>query len=107
MRIEVTGSPAVCVDRLRAYAEYRVFARLAPVANRVKAVRITVRRLTDAGATSCVVVADLGPGGTTRTRTRSMQPSRAIDVAATRLAAAVLKRLDRDVHRVLTIGGES
>lgn len=95
MRIEVAGSPAEFADGLRAYAEYRAFSRLAPVADLVGTVRVIVRTLASGPATSCLIVADLGPAGSTQARAQSTEPSKAIDVAVTRLEAAVRDRLSR------------
>jgi ribosome-associated translation inhibitor RaiA len=94
MRIEVAGSPAECADRLRSYAEYRVFSRLAPVGDHISTVRVIVRTLARGSATSCLLVADLGPGGTIQARAQSTQPSTAIDLAVARLEATVRDRLN-------------
>jgi ribosome-associated translation inhibitor RaiA len=95
MRIEVAGSPAECADRLRAYAEYRVFSRLAPIGDDIGTVRVIVRTLARGSAISCMLVADLGAAGTIQARAQSAEPSTAIDVAVTRLETAVLDRLRR------------
>ena len=42
MRIEVSGSPALHVERMRGYAEYRVFSQLAALAHEVRTVRVVL-----------------------------------------------------------------
>ena len=93
MRIEVSGSPALHVERMRAYAEYRVFSQLAAFAHQVKTVRIVVSRSTDDRPTSCVLSAELRQGGRIRCRSRGTEPTRAIDAAVEKLAEATSKRL--------------
>jgi ribosome-associated translation inhibitor RaiA len=93
MQIEVSGSPAVDVARLRAYAEYRVFTRLVAFAPHLETVRVVVSRSTDHRPTSCVMTAELRQGGRIQTRSRSRQPTRAVDSAAERLAEAAGERL--------------
>lgn len=72
-----------------------MFPRLAPVADRVGTVRVIVRTLAGGRSMSCLIVADLGPAGSTHTIAESTEPSKAIDVAATQLEAAVQERLSR------------
>lgn len=95
MRIDVAGSPAEFADRLRAYAEYRVFSRLAPVSDQIGTVRVIVRTLAHGSAMSCLLVADLGTAWTIHARAQSTEPSAAIDLAVTRLETAVRDRLRR------------
>lgn len=93
MRIEVSGSPALDAERLRAYAEYRVFTQLAPFAPEVETVRVVLTRSTDEGPTCCLMSAELRDGGRLRVRSRGRQPVRAVDSAATKLAEAMRERL--------------
>jgi ribosome-associated translation inhibitor RaiA len=92
MRIEVSGSPSLHVQRMRGYAEYRVFSQLAALAHEVRTVRVVLSRSTD-DRTSCVISAELREGGRIRSRSRGSQPTRAIDSAAEKLAEATSKRL--------------
>ena len=97
MRIEIVGPAPHLIERIRAYAEYRVFSRLAPLARDVGTVRVVVTQSADDGLTSCFVSADLGRGGWVRTRSRRAHPTRAIDTAAEKLSAATARRLqERD-----------
>jgi ribosome-associated translation inhibitor RaiA len=95
MRIEVAGSPAECANGLRAYAEYRVFSRLASMGDLIGTVRVIVRTLARGPATSCLLVADLDAAGPIQARAQSTEPSTAIDMAVTRLEAAIRDRLSR------------
>lgn len=93
MEIRVMGPPPWFVQRIRTYAEYRVFSRLAPLARDVTAVRVVISQTRAGGMTSCSLRADLGRAGAVRTRSRRAQPTRAIDSAAERLIEAVARRL--------------
>jgi ribosome-associated translation inhibitor RaiA len=93
MRIEVIGPAPRLIERIRAYAEYRVFSRLAPLARDVTTVRVVVSQSPADGLTSCSLSADLGPGGCVRTRSRRAHPTRAIDSAAEKLSAATARRV--------------
>ena len=93
MRIEVSGSPALHVERLRAYAEYRVFSQLAAFAHEVRTVRVVLSQSTDDRPTSCVMSAELRHGGRIRARSRGRQAIRAVDAAATKLADATREQV--------------
>lgn len=93
MQIEVSGSSASCVTRMRAYAEFRVFRQLAEFANDVKTVRVVVTGSADDHTTSCVMSAELRRGDRIESRGRSTRPSHAVDSAAVKLAAATSRRL--------------
>jgi ribosome-associated translation inhibitor RaiA len=93
MRIEVSGSPAVYVERMRTYVEYRVFSQLAAFARQVETVRVVINRRTDNGPTSCVMSAELIRGGRIHTRSRDTQPLRAVDSAARKLGEATSTKL--------------
>ena len=99
MRIEVSGSPALHVEQIRAYAEYRVFSQLAVFAHEVRTVRVVLSRSTDDRPTSCVMSAELRQGGRIRSRSRGTQPTGAIDSAAEKLAEATGKRLQRPARK--------
>lgn len=93
MRSEVSGSPALHVERLRPYAEYRVFSQLAAFTRQLKTIRVVVIRSPDDGPTSCTMSAELRHGGRIRARSRGRQPTRAVDSAAKKLAEATTERL--------------
>jgi ribosome-associated translation inhibitor RaiA len=105
MRIEVTGSPALHVEQMRAYAEYRVFSQLAAFAHEVRTVRVVLSRSTDNLPTSCVISAELREGDRIRSRSRGTQPTRAIDSAAEKLAEATGKRLQTPARKELDHDG--
>jgi ribosome-associated translation inhibitor RaiA len=92
MRIHVVDAGAEPGSQIRAYAEYRVFSRLAPLSRSVRLVKVMVSRATD-GTTACAVHADLGPAGQVQARSRRAQPLLAIDSAAEKLADAARRRL--------------
>ena len=92
MRISISGSPAVHLEQLRAYAEYRVFTQLAAFADQVKVVRVFVSRSADDRMTSCVMSAELDNAMRIQVRGRDTQPIRAVDFAAKRLAGSVAAR---------------
>lgn len=93
MQIDVLGAPPHVTTQIRAYAEYRVFSRLAPMARDVQTVLVVLSRVRGTGKTVCAVSADLGTAGTVRVRTRHAHPSGAIDAAADRLATAARSRV--------------
>jgi len=93
MHIEVSGSSASRVKRMRAYAEFRVFRQLAAFAREVKTVRVDVNRSASGETTSCMMSAELRRGGQVRSRSRSPRPSHAVDAAAEKLATETRKRL--------------
>ena len=94
MRIHVIGAATGTGADIRAYAEYRVFARLAPLVRDISSVRVVLSRSRTDGSTSCALAADLGAAGSVRTRARRVQPTRAVDEAAERLLAAAIRRLE-------------
>ena len=93
MQIHIRGTPPHVTMQIRAYAEYRVFSRLAPLARDVSSVLVVLSRTPDDRHTVCAVSADLGTAGCVRARTRHPHPTGAIDAAADRLAAAAGRRL--------------
>ena len=93
MRIDVSGSPAVDVERLRAYAEYRVFSQLAAFALEVKTVQVVISRSADDRSTSCLMSAELRHGGRIRSRSRGREPTGAVDSSARKLAEATRAQL--------------
>jgi ribosome-associated translation inhibitor RaiA len=92
MQIEVLGAEPHLTAQIRAYAEYRVFSRLAPLARDVTTVLVVLTRSRDERYTVCALSADLGAAGCVRARTRHPHPTGAIDVAADRLVE-LLRRL--------------
>jgi ribosome-associated translation inhibitor RaiA len=94
MRIHVIGPSADAGAQIRAYAEYRVFARLAPLVRDIRSVQVVLNRSGTDGTTSCELMADLGAAGSIRTRARRLQPTRAVDDATERLLAATIRRLE-------------
>jgi len=95
MQIEVSGSSASPIGRMRAYTEFRVFRQLAAFAREVKTVRVVVSRSAEDHTTSCVMSAELRRGDLVKSRSRSTKPSHAVDSAAEKLAAATSRRLSR------------
>ena len=93
MQIEVIGTAQALTAQTRAYAEYRVFSRLAPAGDEISAVLVVVSRAGDSGDTVCHASARLHGAGSVRISTRHAAPTGAIDAAAERLAAAVHRRL--------------
>ena len=93
MQIDISGTPPGVINQTRAYAEYRVFSRLAPMARDVAAVLVVLSRSRHDRHTVCAISADLGGAGTVRARAAHPHPTGAIDAAADRLAAAVRRRL--------------
>ncbi len=97
MQIQVIGPAPDAVPQLRAYAEYRVFSRLAPLARDVRSVQV-VMTTSKGGATLCAVCADLGPAGSTQARSRHLHPIRALDIVADKLADATLRHMRREAE---------
>ena len=94
MQISVIGPAPLMSQQVRAYAEYRLFTRLAPHARSVASVQVTVTSSPAGGGGSvCSVTADLGSCGRVRTRVRRPQMSNAIDVAAENVARAATRLL--------------
>lgn len=98
MQIYVAGVPPLFTQQVRAYAEYRVFSRLAQFARHVEIVQVIVSEAEDeAEGTTCEVTADLGELGSVRTRVRRPQATSAIDVAADNVARAAARKLGNGV----------
>lgn len=94
MQIHVAGVSPLFTQQVRAYAEYKVFSRLAPFARYVELVQVVVTEGADAeGGTICVVTADLGDAGCVRTRVRRPRATGAIDIAAENVARAAARKL--------------
>ena len=90
MRIEVLGENAISAQA-RAYAEYRVFAALARMAERVRRARVvlrTVDRCSGCGGVACTVTVALEGTGSLRVRTTGTHAYAAINRAFVRLRAA-------------------
>jgi ribosome-associated translation inhibitor RaiA len=95
MQIHVAGVTPVLTDQVRAYAEYRVFSRLSPLARGVDVVQVIVQESDDDGGAICAISADLGEAGCVRARVRRPHPIGAIDAAADHLARIARRRLRR------------
>jgi ribosome-associated translation inhibitor RaiA len=93
VRIRVVGHSSLLNEHERAYVEYRMFTRLAPLARAVASVLVVVSRDEELGDTCCAASAELGDSGCIRANTRHPHPGAAIDDAADKLVAAVRKRL--------------
>jgi hypothetical protein len=92
MQIHVIGPTPDAAPQLRAYAEYRVFSRLAPHARDVLTVQVVMTR-SKTGETVCAVCADLGAAGSTQARSRHVHPIRALDIVADKLAEATVRQI--------------
>ena len=92
MQIHVTGTHLG--TQVKAYAEYRIFSRLAPLARRIAGVEVVLTGSPRDARATCAVTADLGPAGSVTTRVQRPQPIEAIDGAALALADAVTRRLE-------------
>jgi ribosome-associated translation inhibitor RaiA len=94
MQIHITGSAPSVTQQMQAYAEYKVFSQLAPLAARVATVQVVVAEPEEGGGdTVCVITADLGGAGYVRTRARGAHLTRVIDVAAGNVARSAARRL--------------
>ena len=94
MQISVAGVTPLLTQQVRAYAEYKVFSRLAPLARSVEMVQVVVTEASGAeGGAICAVTADLGDAGLVKTRVRRSQATSAIDTAADNVARAAARRL--------------
>ena len=94
MQIYIAGVTPILTQQVRAYAEYKVFSRLAPFARNVDMVQVVVTEAPDGdGGTICAVTADLGDAGCVRTRVRRPQATSAIDIAADNVARAAARKL--------------
>ncbi len=94
MQIHVSGAPARQSTQLKAYAEYRVFSRLAPFARRIGGVHVVLTGSRRGAAATCNVTADLGSNGAVSARVHRSQQIEAIDGAASALADAIVQRLE-------------
>ena len=97
MQIEISESPVTFATSLRAYAEYRAFVRLTPMADAVRVVRIHIRRHDE---TLCLILADLGVAGSTQSWATAPEPTQAIDIAVQRVEERIQRRLTTNVRRL-------
>lgn len=92
VRISVVGRPGSLAEQIRAYAEYRVFSRLAMLWPRIDAVQLTVIDGPEAGGVTCEVRVAAG-----REHLQSVasgaHPVGAIDAATQDLAHEAARRL--------------
>src|SRR5688500_2111643 len=93
MQIHVVGTAPAFSAQVKAYAEYKVFSRLAPLARRIGVVRIVLTNDGPEEPSCCAVTADLGEAGSVTSRVLRRQPIEAIDGAALALADAATRRL--------------
>ena len=94
MQIHVLGAASSFSTQVKAYAEYKVFSRLAPHARRIGVVTVVLTSGNRAQEPACcAVTADLGAAGSVMTRVRRRQPVEAIDTAAAAVSDAVTRRL--------------
>lgn len=98
MRIEVRNE-RFFDPQTHAYAEYRVFATLAPLGNRVRHVTITLAHADPSGAhpvsgarVVCTVSVTTGPGQRAEVRAKGRHPYEAIDRAAGRMRNVLKQR---------------
>ena len=95
MEIHVSGGRRVPLGtQVKAYAEYRIFSRLAPHARRIGGVEVALTGPARGAPATCTVRADLGPAGFVNVRVRRPQSVEAIDGAALALADAIVRRLE-------------
>jgi ribosome-associated translation inhibitor RaiA len=95
MRIDVIGADDSTTPQARAYAEYRIFAKLARhtrVIRRVRVVLAHAKRNGSAGCVTCVVDLVLEPSGSARARARGPHAYGAIDRAAERIGDLMARR---------------
>src|SRR3954471_18594487 len=99
MRITLSAHPLI--DDTRAYGEYRFFTSVARHAAMIRAVDVTLTRVTGANPRfQCAVVVDLGVSGRIKTQARAPRPTAAIDRAAER-AAWLLERRTKTTHFIV------
>jgi ribosome-associated translation inhibitor RaiA len=87
MKIEVLNSAGGDTAQMRAYAEYRVFSRLAPLARHVAAVTVVIAPSPE-GRTLCVVTLEFESGLRIKREGRHAHPVLAIDAATSAIATA-------------------
>ena len=98
MRIELRDD-GQCDAQTQAYAEYRVFATLAPLGNTVRHVTVTLAPADPSGAHPvsgarivCTVSVVTGPGHRAEVRAKGRHPYEAIDRAAERIRKVLVLR---------------
>lgn len=94
MRISLSAPDVVTTDRLRAYAEYRLFTSVARHGTLVRGAAIVVKR-ESAGERRfvCTIALDLGPAGRIKTQARGRHTDAAIDRVAERAAWLLDRRV--------------
>ena len=93
MQITVNGVDVLVSDRVRAYAEYRLFTTVAHYGGAVRGVTVTLGPDRGrAGAVTCAVLIDLASCGVVKTQARGGHPDAAIDRAAARAAFLLGRR---------------
>ena len=94
LQISVVGPPALSAEQIRAYAEYKLFSRLVPLAREIFDVQAVVIAHTGEPHATCTVTVDLGEAGRVRTRVRRAGAVPAVDAAAEAIARAAARRLE-------------
>jgi hypothetical protein len=97
MKIEVLNTAGGDAVQMRAYAEYRVFSRLAPLARHVAAVTVVITPSPE-GRTLCVVTLEFESGLRVRREGRHAHPVLAVDAATAAIATAATSWAARMPH---------
>jgi ribosome-associated translation inhibitor RaiA len=95
-RITVVSNDDVISAQARAYAEYRVFAVLAPHSQRFGRARVVLRHVDERGSSeqvTCAVTVVLAPLGVLRTQATGAHVYAAINQAVARLGGALARRV--------------
>jgi ribosome-associated translation inhibitor RaiA len=95
IRIEVISEDDCTNPQARTYAEYRLFAALAPHTRQVRSARVTLRRDERNGtcdAVVCAVAVGLTPRGSIRTDASSAHAYEAINRAVDRIGDLLVHR---------------
>ena len=94
LQISVIGGRAERAEQLRAYAEYKLFSRLATHWRDVDRIDILVTAEEEAAGATCDITLQVG-GSSVSTRTRRPHTVPAIDAAAEDLVSAVATKRRR------------
>ena len=97
-RITVVSNDDSINAQARAYAEYRVFAVLAPHTQRFGRARVVLRHVDERGTSdevTCAVTVALEPSGSLRTQATGPHVYAAINRAVERLGEALARRVER------------
>jgi len=100
IRIEVFGEESISAQA-RTYAEYRVFAALAPFAEKVRSARVELRRIDrdrPCENVACAVTVVLDRSGLVRIRATGAHAYAAINLAVERLGTATARRVAQSLN---------